>query len=79
MKSIHPIFWDRFFGEKNQTLGKIWRNIFPHTGDKKIFALKPMNCPGQKIFKNGLKSYRDLPIKYAKFWKSHDRTIGIRG
>ncbi|WP_152045732.1 threonine--tRNA ligase [Aureimonas psammosilenae] len=40
--------------------------------DKRIFALKPMNCPGHvMIFKNGLKSYRELPIRYAEFGTVH--------
>ncbi len=40
--------------------------------DQKIFALKPMNCPGHvQIFKHGLKSYRDLPIRYAEFGCVH--------
>lgn len=40
--------------------------------DKRIFALKPMNCPGHvQIFKHGLKSYRDLPIRYAEFGAVH--------
>ena len=40
--------------------------------DQKIFALKPMNCPGHvQIFKHGLKSYRDLPIRLAEFGNVH--------
>ncbi|MBV9632667.1 MAG: threonine--tRNA ligase [Xanthobacteraceae bacterium] len=40
--------------------------------DDRIFAIKPMNCPGHvQIFKNGLKSYRDLPLKLAEFGKVH--------
>ena len=52
---------------------KFGENMFTSTTpDEKIFALKPMNCPGHvQIFKNGLKSYRDLPIKYAEFGKVH--------
>jgi threonyl-tRNA synthetase len=42
------------------------------TEDERIFALKPMNCPGHvQIFKNGLKSYRDLPVKIAEFGIVH--------
>ena len=42
------------------------------TDDDRIFALKPMNCPGHvQIFKHGLKSYRDLPIKLAEFGAVH--------
>src|SRR5499433_2283734 len=40
--------------------------------DKRIFAIKPMNCPGHvQIFKHGLKSYRELPIRYAEFGVVH--------
>jgi len=42
------------------------------TEDVRVYALKPMNCPGHvQIFKHGLKSYRDLPIKYAEFGIIH--------
>jgi threonyl-tRNA synthetase len=42
------------------------------TDDDRVFALKPMNCPGHvMIFKHGLKSYRDLPIKLAEFGNVH--------
>jgi threonyl-tRNA synthetase len=40
--------------------------------DDRVFAIKPMNCPGHiQIFKNGLKSYRDLPLKIAEFGNVH--------
>jgi threonyl-tRNA synthetase len=40
--------------------------------DDRVYAIKPMNCPGHvQIFKNGLKSYRDLPFKIAEFGKVH--------
>ncbi|WP_332116358.1 threonine--tRNA ligase [Azorhizobium caulinodans] len=42
------------------------------TGDERVFALKPMNCPGHvQIFKHGLKSYRDLPLRLAEFGAVH--------
>ncbi len=42
------------------------------SADQKVFALKPMNCPGHvQIFKHGLKSYRDLPIRLAEFGNVH--------
>ncbi|TIQ82748.1 MAG: threonine--tRNA ligase, partial [Mesorhizobium sp.] len=42
------------------------------TDDDRMFALKPMNCPGHvQIFKHGLKSYRDLPVKLAEFGNVH--------
>lgn len=54
-----------------------WTNFQHHmfttqTEDERIFALKPMNCPGGVLlFKHGLKSYRDLPIRMAEFGKVH--------
>jgi threonyl-tRNA synthetase len=42
------------------------------TEDERIFAIKPMNCPGHvQIFKHGLKSYRDLPLRLAEFGAVH--------
>src|SRR6266436_2255111 len=44
----------------------------PREEDERIYVVKPMNCPGHiQIFKNGLKSYRDLPFKLAEFGKVH--------
>jgi len=46
--------------------------IEPREEDERTFVVKPMNCPGHiQIFKNGLKSYRDLPFKIAEFGKVH--------
>lgn len=43
-----------------------------NTEDERVFALKPMNCPGHvQIFKHGLKSYRDLPLRLAEFGAVH--------
>ena len=42
------------------------------TGDEQVFALKPMNCPGHvQIFKHGLRSYRELPLRLAEFGNVH--------
>ena len=42
------------------------------TEDERVFAIKPMNCPGHvQIFKHGLKSYRDLPLRLAEFGAVH--------
>jgi threonyl-tRNA synthetase len=47
-------------------------NPLDKDADQKVFALKPMNCPGHvQIFKHGLKSYRDLPIRLAEFGAVH--------
>ncbi len=44
----------------------------PESEDERVFALKPMNCPGHvQIFKHGLKSYRDLPLRMAEFGVVH--------
>src|SRR5437868_1917971 len=44
----------------------------PREEDERTFVVKPMNCPGHiQIFKNGLKSYRDLPFKICEFGKVH--------
>ncbi|NDY94708.1 threonine--tRNA ligase [Wenzhouxiangella limi] len=54
-----------------------WQNYHQHmfttkTEDDRVFALKPMNCPGSvSLYKHGLKSYRDLPIRMAEFGKVH--------
>jgi threonyl-tRNA synthetase len=54
-----------------------WGNYREHmlttqTEDERVFALKPMNCPGSvALYKQGLKSYRDLPIRMAEFGKVH--------
>ena len=68
-----PDMLDRSLWEKSGHWEKFGDNMFTSTTpDEKIFALKPMNCPGHvQIFKNGLKSYRELPIKYLEFGKVH--------
>jgi len=54
-----------------------WQNYREHmfstqTEDERVFALKPMNCPGSVLmFDQGLKSYRDLPLRMAEFGKVH--------
>jgi threonyl-tRNA synthetase len=48
------------------------RSAGEDTDDQRLFALKPMNCPGHvQIFKQGVKSYRDLPVRYAEFGSVH--------
>ena len=48
------------------------RSAGDETDDDRIFAIKPMNCPGHiQIFKHGLKSYRDLPLRLAEFGAVH--------
>jgi len=55
-----------------QTYGDMMFLTEKREEDERIYAIKPMNCPGHvQIFKNGLKSYRDLPLKIAEFGKVH--------
>ena len=68
-----PDFMDKHFWE----LSGHWENYSHHmfvteTEDGRVYCCKPMNCPGHvQIFKHGLKSYRDLPLKIAEFGKVH--------
>jgi threonyl-tRNA synthetase len=68
-----PDMMDRGLWEQSGHLEKFGENMYiSQTPDERVFALKPMNCPGHvQIFKNGLKSYRDLPMKLAEFGKVH--------
>jgi threonyl-tRNA synthetase len=68
-----PQVLDRALWETSGHWQTFRENMFlTKTEDERIFALKPMNCPGHlQIFKNGLKSYRDLPLKIAEFGIVH--------
>ena len=68
-----PDMLDRSLWEKSGHWEKFKENMFTiNTKDKRIFALKPMNCPGCiQIFNQGIKSYKDLPIKMSEFGKVH--------
>ncbi|MBY6241045.1 threonine--tRNA ligase [Methylosinus sp. Sm6] len=68
-----PQVLDRALWETSGHWQTYRENMFlTKTEDERIFALKPMNCPGHvQIFKNGLKSYRDLPVKIAEFGIVH--------
>jgi threonyl-tRNA synthetase len=52
---------------------KFGENMYiAETADERKFCMKPMNCPGHvQVFKQGLKSYRDLPLRYSEFGKVH--------
>ena len=54
-------------------LEKFGENMFmTRTPDDRLYAIKPMNCPGHvQIFKQGIRSYRDLPLRFAEFGKVH--------
>ena len=68
-----PQILDRALWETSGHWQTYRENMFvTTTEDDRVFALKPMNCPGHvQIFKNGLKSYRDLPVKIAEFGIVH--------
>ncbi len=68
-----PDVMDRALWETSGHWGNYRENMFTtQTEDDRVFALKPMNCPGSvAMFKQGLKSYRDLPIRMAEFGKVH--------
>ena len=68
-----PEILDRSLWEKSGHWEKFGANMYTSiTPDEKIFAIKPMNCPGcVQVFNQGLKSYRDLPLKMSEFGKVH--------
>ena len=68
-----PEILDRSLWEKSGHWEKFGANMFTSTTpDDKVFAIKPMNCPGcVQVFNQGLKSYRDLPLKMSEFGKVH--------
>ena len=68
-----PELLDRSLWEKSGHWEKFSEHMYTsETPDKKIFAIKPMNCPGcVQVFNQGLKSYRDLPLKLSEFGKVH--------
>ena len=68
-----PDMLDRSLWEKSGHWEKFKDNMFTiDTDDERVFALKPMNCPGCiQIFNQGIKSYKDLPIKFSEFGKVH--------
>ena len=68
-----PELLDRTLWEKSGHWDKFGEHMFTsETPDEKTFAVKPMNCPGcVQVFNQGLKSYRDLPLKLSEFGKVH--------
>ena len=68
-----PELLDKSLWEKSGHWDKFGELMFTsETPDEKIFAVKPMNCPGCiQVFNQGLKSYRDLPLKLSEFGKVH--------
>ena len=68
-----PEVLDRALWEKSGHWEKYGEHMYTsQTPDEKIFAIKPMNCPGHvQVFNQGLKSYRDLPLRISEFGKVH--------
>jgi threonyl-tRNA synthetase len=67
-----PQVLDKSLWEKTGHWDKYRDNMFTTESEKRDYALKPMNCPGHLlIFKQGLKSYRDLPLRYGEFGQCH--------
>jgi len=68
-----PEIMDAVLWQQSGHLEKFGENMFmTRTPDDRLYAIKPMNCPGHvQIFKQGIRSYRDLPLRYAEFGKVH--------
>ena len=68
-----PDIMDKSLWELSGHWEKFGENMFTtEAKEEKIYALKPMNCPGGiQVYKQGIKSYRDLPLKMAEFGKVH--------
>jgi len=67
-----PQIIDKSLWEKTGHWDKYRENMFTTESEKRDYALKPMNCPGHiLIFKQGIKSYRDLPLRYGEFGQCH--------
>jgi len=67
-----PQLVDRSLWEKSGHWDKYQEEMFITESEKRLFAIKPMSCPGHvQIFNQGIKSYRDLPIRMAEFGNCH--------
>ena len=77
-----PQILDQGLWEKTGHWDKYRENMFVTESEKRDYALKPMNCPGHiLIFNQGIKSYRDLPLRYGEFGQCHrnEPTGGLHG
>ena len=77
-----PQILDKSLWEKTGHWDKYRDAMFVTESEKRDYALKPMNCPGHiLIFKQGIKSYRDLPLRYGEFGQCHrnEPTGGLHG
>ncbi|GEO81053.1 threonine--tRNA ligase [Pararhodospirillum oryzae] len=67
-----PMLVDRSLWEKSGHWEKFRENMFTSEAEERVLALKPMNCPGHiQIFRQGIKSYRDLPLRMSEFGSCH--------
>ncbi|HET9475585.1 MAG TPA: threonine--tRNA ligase, partial [Steroidobacteraceae bacterium] len=68
-----PEIMESSLWQRSGHLEKFGENMFlTKTPDERVFAIKPMNCPGHiQIFNQGIRSYKDLPIRFAEFGKVH--------
>ncbi|MDH5856970.1 threonine--tRNA ligase [Lampropedia aestuarii] len=67
-----PQILDKTLWERTGHWDKYRENMFTTDSEKREYALKPMNCPGHLlIFNQGMKSYRDLPLRYGEFGQCH--------
>jgi threonyl-tRNA synthetase len=68
-----PEIMDRTLWVQSGHVEKFGENMFmTQTPDERVYAIKPMNCPGHiQVFNQGLKSYRDLPLRLSEFGKVH--------
>ncbi|NDU86140.1 MAG: threonine--tRNA ligase [Ferrovum sp.] len=67
-----PQILERSLWEKSGHWGHFHQNMFTTTSEEREFAIKPMNCPGHvQIFNQGVRSYRELPIRYGEFGSCH--------
>jgi threonyl-tRNA synthetase len=77
-----PQLLDKTLWEATGHWDKYRENMFVTESEKRDYALKPMNCPGHiLIFKQGVKSYRDLPLRFGEFGQCHrnEPTGGLHG
>ena len=77
-----PQLLDSSLWEKTGHWDKYRENMFTTESEKRDYALKPMNCPGHiLIYKQGIKSYRDLPLRFGEFGNCHrnEPTGGLHG
>jgi threonyl-tRNA synthetase len=67
-----PQILDRSLWEKSGHWDNYKENMFTTASENRDYAIKPMNCPGHvQIFNSGLRSYRDLPLRYGEFGACH--------